>query len=188
MKLLMWVLMFVGLTAISQSSYARQQEGRTDEMLGLSTGPAMATDRKDYLEMKLMEEAPAVLAVRPEHLELNVGDPKAVVKWYCENLGMKVVREGAAPSFTTFIADSGRNMMLEITHSADYPALDFAKIHHMSLHLAFMVNDVPGMKAKLLLAGAVLVEDISKTPSGDQVLMLRDPWGLPIQFVQRTNR
>jgi hypothetical protein len=29
------------------------------------------------------------------------------------------------------------------------------------------------------------VEDIRVSSSGDQILMLRDPWGVPIQFIKR---
>jgi len=55
----------------------------------------------------------------------------------------------------------------------------------MAIHVAFMVNDINTIKTKLISAGATLVEDITKTPAGDLVLMLRDPWGEPIQFVKR---
>jgi hypothetical protein len=37
----------------------------------------------------------------------------------------------------------------------------------------------------LIKAGAKLAEDIKRTAVGDQILMLRDPWGQPIQFVKR---
>jgi catechol 2,3-dioxygenase-like lactoylglutathione lyase family enzyme len=122
---------------------------------------------------------------RPEHIALNVPDPLAAVNWYADNLGMRVMRKGGAPTYTTFIADSGGNIMLEFFHNADYPLLESTKINHMSLHLAFMVDNVAAFKMKMLEAAATMVEDITMTPAGDQVLMLRDPWGLPIQFVRR---
>ena len=125
------------------------------------------------------------MIIRPEHIALNVLDPAAMVKWYTENLGMKVMRQGGPPTNTSFIADSGQHMMLEIGHNADYPVIDFAKLSHMSIHLAFMVDDISTMKARLIAAGATVVEDITKTPGGDEVLMMRDPSGLPIQFVKR---
>jgi glyoxylase I family protein len=124
-------------------------------------------------------------AIRPEHVAFNVPDPLVVVKWYTENLGMKVMRKGGPPTYTTFIADSGEHMMIELFHNADYPVFEPAKLSHMSIHLAFMVEDIAAIKTKLAAAGATVVEDITKTPSGDQVLMLRDPWNLPIQFAQR---
>jgi glyoxylase I family protein len=131
------------------------------------------------------EQNPSKETFRPEHVAFNVPDPVAAAKWYAENLGMKVMRQGGAPTFTTFIADSNAHMMIELFHNADFPLFDAANVSHMSIHLAFMVPDIDAMKKKLVAAGATVVEDITKTPSGDQVLMLRDPWGLSIQFAQR---
>jgi len=67
----------------------------------------------------------------------------------------------------------------------DYPVIEFTKISHMSIHFASMVSDVASEKQRLLKAGASLAEDITQTPAGDKVLMLRDPTGFPIQFVNR---
>ncbi len=55
----------------------------------------------------------------------------------------------------------------------------------MSIHLAFMLNEIAAIKTKLVAAGAALVEDIAKTPSGEQVLMSRDRYGFPVLFVNR---
>ncbi len=125
-------------------------------------------------------------AFRPEHIALNVPDPIAKAKWYVNNLSMEIIRQGGAPNYTTFVGDKGKHIMFELYHNADYPLFDAAKISHMSIHFAFMVSDIQKVKSDLLKAGAALVEDVTKTPSGDLVLMMRDPWGLPIQFVTRT--
>ncbi len=122
---------------------------------------------------------------RPEHIALNVKDPAAVARWYCDHLGMKIVRKSLPPGNTHFIADSSINMMFELYNNREVPVPDYASLSHMSLHLAFMVDDVKAMRDSLIAAGAKLVEDITITPTGDQVLMLRDPWGLAIQFVKR---
>jgi uncharacterized glyoxalase superfamily protein PhnB len=53
------------------------------------------------------------------------------------------------------------------------------------LHLAFAVEDVGGARARLLAAGASPVGEVAVTPEGDQMAMLRDPWGFPIQVVKR---
>jgi uncharacterized glyoxalase superfamily protein PhnB len=53
------------------------------------------------------------------------------------------------------------------------------------LHIAFMVDDVKGVREKLITAGATPVGDISVTSRGDELAMLRDPWGVAIQFVKR---
>ena len=39
----------------------------------------------------------------------------------------------------------------------------------------------------LLKRGATLVDDITTTHTGDQLIMLRDPWGFALQFVTRVN-
>ncbi len=122
---------------------------------------------------------------RPEHIAFNVKDPAAVAKWYGEHLGMKIIRKSPPPANTHFIADSAVNMMLELYNNPSVPVPDYSSWSHMSLHLAFMVDDVKAIRDSLRAAGATLVEDVTTTPIGDQVLMMRDPWGLSIQFVKR---
>ena len=62
---------------------------------------------------------------------------------------------------------------------------DYASMDPLSLHVAFMVDDVKGIQEKLIAAGATLVEGVTVTAAGDEIAMLRDPWGVPIQFVKR---
>ena len=124
---------------------------------------------------------------RPEHIAFNVSDPAAFAKWYCDNLGMKILRKSAPPATTHFIADSAGTMTLELYRNEKAPIPDYTSISHISLHLAFTVDDVGEMKTRLLIAGGKLAEDIVVTPSGDQILMLRDPWGLALQFTVRVS-
>jgi catechol 2,3-dioxygenase-like lactoylglutathione lyase family enzyme len=125
--------------------------------------------------------------MRLEHIAFNVLDPENAAKWYVENLEMSVLRRETDPPFTRFVADAGRNVMLKLFSGPKDARLDFSIINHMSLHLAFTVSDILTMKKRLVEAGATLVEDVTKTPAGDLVLMLRDPLGLPIQFAQRVH-
>ncbi|MGA3285898.1 MAG: VOC family protein [Bacteroidota bacterium] len=122
-----------------------------------------------------------------EHFAMNISDSRAKAKWYGENLHSVIVRDGKAPTYGMFIADAGKNMMFELYQQQEYPVIDFTTISHMSIHIAFMVNDIQAAKSTLVAAGAKVVDDIMKTASGDFVMMLRDPWGLPIQFVKREN-
>jgi hypothetical protein len=50
--------------------------------------------------------------------------------------------------------------------------------------VAFACEDVPGTVRRLAAAGAVSVSG-PETIRGDQLAMLRDPWGLAIQLVRR---
>ena len=123
--------------------------------------------------------------IRLEHVAINVEDPAGMVKWYCQNLGMKLVRKGPPPINMHFISDAGGNMMLEIYHNPPDAVPDYASMDPLLLHIAFMVDDVKGIRKKLIAAGATAVGEVTITPAGDELAMLRDPWGVAIQFVKR---
>ncbi len=123
--------------------------------------------------------------VRLEHVAINVPDPVGMAEWYSENLGMKVMREGPAPANMRFVADSDENMMLELYNNPPDAVPDYKNMDPLSLHIAFMVDDVEATKARLLAAGATVAKDIEETAAGDKLVILRDPWGVPIQFLTR---
>ena len=125
------------------------------------------------------------LSARFEHIAFNVPDPSAMAKWYTDNLGMKMMRGSFAPNASAFLADSGMHMMMEILHNIDYPVFESAKIHYTSIHLAFVTSNIIKTQEQLVGAGATVADSLRKTTSGDLVMTLRDPWGLPIQFVER---
>jgi len=126
-------------------------------------------------------------AVRFEHVALNVADPIKMAKWYVDNLGMKVLREGPAPINARFLADSGGNMMLELYHNPPEAVPNYAAMDPLLLHVAFMVHDVDAVRQKLIAAGATPAGEVTTTPAGDKLAMLRDPWGLAIQFLHRAD-
>ena len=132
----------------------------------------------------------AVPMVKPahlgfEHFALNAAGSESITGWYVKNFEMKVVRKGSAPTNTNFLSDGGTNVLMEMYNNTTYPVLDLAAIHQLSLHFAFTVEDIAGMRGRLLEGGATMVEDIREGKTGDQVLMLRDPRGLPIQIIKR---
>jgi uncharacterized glyoxalase superfamily protein PhnB len=120
-----------------------------------------------------------------EHIALNVEDPVSMAKWYRENLKMNIVTEGPAPANTRFISDMRGNILLEVYNNPSDAVPDYASMNPLLLHIAFIVDDVEEMCRKLAAAGATVVDDVSTTNSGDIIAMLRDPWGIPIQFVRR---
>jgi len=125
--------------------------------------------------------------VRLEHVGLNVADPVKAAKWYVDNLGMKVLREGPAPINARFLGDADGNMMLELYHNPPEAVPNYAAMDPLLLHIAFMVEDVEAMRSKLIAVGATAVGEVTTTPAGDKLAMLRDPWGLAIQFVHRAD-
>lgn len=129
----------------------------------------------------------ALQGCRLEHVAINVPDPVDMVAWYTEHLGMQVIRKGPPPANMHFIADAGRNMMLEVYSNPPDQVPDYLNMNPLTLHIAFMVDDVAAMREKLLAAGATAEGEIKVTEKGDTLAMLRDPWGVPIQFVKRAD-
>jgi catechol 2,3-dioxygenase-like lactoylglutathione lyase family enzyme len=123
--------------------------------------------------------------MRIEHMAILVKDPPAVAKWYADHLGMRIVRAGGAPTYTHFLADEGDHVMVEIYYNPNVPMPDYASMDPLILHLAFVSDDMQRQREALLAAGATPAGEISTTPAGDELAMLRDPWGFAIQLAKR---
>jgi catechol 2,3-dioxygenase-like lactoylglutathione lyase family enzyme len=123
--------------------------------------------------------------VKIEHVAYQVEDPPAFARWYAQHLGLTITRVQPDPPFGHFLADDGNTVMLEVYNNPAVAVPDYAGIDPFVLHVAFSVPDVPSVRARLLGAGATAVGEVQVSPAGDQLAMLRDPWGLPIQLVRR---
>ncbi len=123
--------------------------------------------------------------MRIEHLALNVANPAELTRWLCDNLGMGILRQFGDPPNAFFVADSGEHTVLEIYSNPDGPIPDYATMNPLTLHLAFVVDDVAGVRERLLAAGASSVSEALRTPGGDELAMVRAPGGLAIQLMKR---
>jgi len=119
-----------------------------------------------------------------EHFAVNVADPVEMARWYEENLGLRVVRKMDIAARTHFLADDSGNIMLEIYNNPPDEVPDYAHMDPLLLHLAFVSEDPEKDKNKLLRAGAQFVDEV-KPGNGTHLIMMRDPWGLAIQFCKR---
>jgi catechol 2,3-dioxygenase-like lactoylglutathione lyase family enzyme len=122
-----------------------------------------------------------------EHVGLNVIAPAEAAEWYGKNLGMKVARKFGPPAFGHFLADACGQMMIEFYHNTKAPVPDYRAMNPLALHIAFQVDDMLAARDRLLKAGATPEGEIGLNDDGDQLAMLRDPWGLAIQLVKRSN-
>jgi glyoxylase I family protein len=123
--------------------------------------------------------------MRIEHAGIQVQNPAAMADWYTEHLGFQCRRSSDAPMPVRFIADESGRVMLEVYHHPDVAVPDYASMSPLFLHVAFVCEDVTGTAQRLVLAGATLVSGPEIKPNGDELAMLRDPWGLPIQLCRR---
>ena len=119
------------------------------------------------------------------HVGLNVDDMDAVAEWYVEHLGLTVVRR--VEGTMTFLADPTGRVVAEFYANPAAAVMDFPATHPLTLHLAFLTEDPDATAERLLAAGATVAEAAKTTPAGDRMVMLRDPFGISIQFIRRAD-
>ena len=119
-----------------------------------------------------------------EHFACNVSDPAGVAAWYVEHLGMRIVRRITAAPHIHFLADAKERVVMEIYNSPADAVPDYPAMHPQRFHLAFAAPEPDAAKAALVAAGATFVDE-QTLPDGSRLVMLRDPWGLPLQLCKR---
>jgi len=126
--------------------------------------------------------------MRLEHIAFNVSDPAALAALSVANFDMKLVRAFDEPPYLHFLSDSAGKSLIEIYSNPLGDILNYGDHHAVTFHLAFAVDDMEAERRRLVVAGATLDGDIDHRDNGDKLAFLRDPWGCPIQLVQRVNR
>jgi len=123
--------------------------------------------------------------MRIEHVALQVPDPAAMADWYVTHLRCSVARTGGEPALARFLLDAAGRSMIEIYRNPRVPVPDFRDVHPLLFHLAFLSDDLAADRDRLVAAGATIFEDVTTSAAGDELLMLRDPWHIPLQLVRR---
>ena len=122
-----------------------------------------------------------------EHFAINVNNIDDRIKWYVTHLDLRVASAQQEPPYMTFLADSGGRVIMELYHRPDEKITDFAGQHPLTFHLAFVSENSESDKDRLVAHGASYVEEVLKD-DGSHLIMLRDPWGMPLQICQRTTK
>ena len=121
--------------------------------------------------------------MRLEHCALQVPNPVAMADWYVKYLGCTVARSGGPPNHARFLRAGP--VLIELYQSTNAPTPDYHAMHPSQLHLAFVAENLAADRDRLVAAGAKIAEDLFNNAAGDQLVMLRDPWGLGLQLVKR---
>jgi catechol-2,3-dioxygenase len=119
-----------------------------------------------------------------EHFALNVEEPLAMANWYRDHLGLQIVRQMEDSPFTTFLRDDSDTILIEIYKNAAAEVPPYRDMNPLLVHLAFVSENPSQEKERLLEVGATLVSD-HQMNDGSHLVMMRDPWGLAIQFCKR---
>ncbi len=115
-----------------------------------------------------------------EHVAIDVPDAEAFIAWWSENLGFRRSAPGSG-----FILDDTGTMGLEIYRTGETPAApDYKAMNAMTLHIAFVSDDVQADVDRLVKAGATL-EQLKVDNPAFHMAILRDPWGVAIQLCKR---
>ena len=121
---------------------------------------------------------------RIEHVAFNVPEPAAMAEWYVRHLGMRVARHTGGPTEIHFLADAAGTSVVEFYRNPAAAVPDYGGMHNMQMHIAFASDQPDEDAAALVQAGAVL-EDPMNLPDGSRLVLLRDPWGVPLQLARR---
>ncbi len=119
-----------------------------------------------------------------EHFAINVDQPETMARWYEEHMGLEIVLREESPPYKHFLADSGGQVMLEIYKNPPDEVPDYGNMNPLIMHLAFVSEDPSADKDRLIQAGAHL-ENEEFLDDGTHLVMLRDPWEVPIQLCKR---
>jgi catechol 2,3-dioxygenase-like lactoylglutathione lyase family enzyme len=119
-----------------------------------------------------------------EHFALNVSDARAVALWYVNHLGLRVVRSISEPPYRTFLADETGRVFLELYTNTSVTVPDYNLTPPLNFHLAFVADDPKATLARLEAAGGSPFQE-EKSPDGSVLIMMRDPWGIPLQLCYR---
>lgn len=119
-----------------------------------------------------------------EHFALNVPDARAQARWLVAQLGFTIVRQQEKAPYIHFLADETGRVVLEVYTNPIALVPDYKAQHPLVFHFAVVSADTTADRTRLEQAGATLFSE-ETLPDGSRLLIMRDPWGLPVQFCQR---
>ena len=120
-----------------------------------------------------------------EHFALNVLDPRAQAQWYVQHLGFTIAKSRDDVPFTQFLADETGRIIIELYANPKAEIPDYAAAHPLCFHVAVATANATAERTRLERAGAKLFLE-EPQPDGSLLIMMRDPWGVPLQLCQRT--
>jgi len=122
--------------------------------------------------------------MRIEHFAFNVKEPISIAAWYCEHLGFTIKHKFDHAPHTHFLADESGKVMIEIYCNPADQVPDYFSMDPLIVHLAFVSQHPENDAARLVVAGAIEVDDV-QLKDGSHLKMLKDPWGFSIQLCKR---
>ncbi len=126
--------------------------------------------------------------MRMLHTMLRVGDLDASIKFYCDVLGMKLLRKKDYPQgeFTlAFVGygDESDNTVIELTHNWGVDSYDLGNAYG---HIALGVEDIYGACEEIKKRGGKVVREPGPMKGGKtEIAFIEDPTGYKVELIQR---
>ena len=126
--------------------------------------------------------------MRVLHTMIRVGDLEASKKFYCEALGMKMLREQDYPDgkFTLcFVGygDEDKEAVIELTHNWGVTSYDLGNGYG---HVALGTNDIKGACDRVRALGYKVTREPGPMKHGTTVIaFVEDPTGYKIELIER---
>ena len=117
-----------------------------------------------------------------EHIAIFAANPKALVDWYCEHLGFRVVAEDSGQFYFIALPDGD---MIEVGKAADKDRAPATFEEAGLRHVAFTVENYDEFAERLAAAGIEFYNDSHVVPGDNRVNFFEDPEGNILQIVQR---
>ena len=121
-----------------------------------------------------------------EHIGIAVENPIEMANWYRETLGFNIKFSAEdEEKGVAFLTDCTDKVMLELGKIPNVSPLADRLNHHLQLHIALKSED-PDKDAEYLVSkGAAFIEKCPIRRTGENLIVLSDPWGNTIQLVKR---
>ena len=125
------------------------------------------------------------------HTMLRVGNVERSIKFYCDVLGMRVIRTTDRPEqgySLTFVGygDEASGAVLELTQNEGKESYDLGDAFG---HVAIAVPDAAAACAAAAAAGAVVSRPAGPVKGGTTIIaFLKDPDGYAIELIQERDR
>ena len=125
------------------------------------------------------------------HTMLRVGNLSESLKFYCDILGMKLLRQKDYPGgkFTlAFVGygDESDHTVLELTHNWDTDRYDLGDAYG---HIAIGVDDIYSTCQEIKALGGKVVREPGPMKHGSTVIaFVEDPNGYKVELIQQSSR
>jgi lactoylglutathione lyase len=114
------------------------------------------------------------------HSMLRVRDPEVALHFYCELLGLRLLRksDNAGGRFSLyFLATAEGEAEIELTHNWD--PREYTGGDNFG-HLAFRVDDIYALCSRLMAGGVAIL----RPPRDGHMAFVKDPNGISIELLQ----